>query len=160
MDTCIGLLVHADRDVLFRLAAAVEDWPRILPHYTRVEVLSGSERSRIVEMAARRDVALGLGFPLRWQARQTVSPEQWHIDFDHVAGPTRGMHVEWRFDVIDARGIEVTIRHHFAPRWPVPGGLIDLIVGEYFVNGVARRTLRRIAYLAASHPRPSAGFQK
>jgi aromatase len=141
--------VHAEREVLFRLAAAVEDWPRILPHYRRVAVLEGNERSRIVDMAARRDVVGGLAFPLRWQARQTVSPEQWIIDFDHIAGPTPGMHVEWRFDVVDARSVDVTIRHHFAPRWPVPGKLVDLIVGEYFVNGVARRTLRHIAYLAA-----------
>jgi ribosome-associated toxin RatA of RatAB toxin-antitoxin module len=152
VDTCISQVVHAEPEVLFRLAAAVEDWPRILPHYRRVVVLTGSERSRIVEMAARRDIVLGLAFPLWWQATQTVDREHWHIDFDHIAGPTRGMHVEWRFNLMDARGVEVTIRHQFAPRWPVPSRLVDLIVGEYFVNGVARRTLRRIAYLARGEP--------
>ena len=42
----------------------------------------------------------------------------------------------------------VRIRHVFEPPWPVPHVLVRLIVGEYFVNGVARRTLRRIGELA------------
>jgi len=35
----------------------------------------------------------------------------------------------------------------------VPSGLVRLIVGEYFVNGVARRTLRCIAELAEAQAR-------
>ena len=42
----------------------------------------------------------------------------------------------------------VQIRHVFEPSWPVPDALVRLIVGDYFVNGVARRTLRRIGDLA------------
>jgi hypothetical protein len=45
-------------------------------------------------------------------------------------------------------GLRVEIRHVFEPRWPVPDALLQAIVGDYFVNGVARRTLRRIAELA------------
>jgi hypothetical protein len=34
------------------------------------------------------------------------------------------------------------------PRWPVPDALVRAVVGEYFVNGVARRTSIRIGQLA------------
>ena len=40
MDTCISRLVHAEPEIVFQLAAAVEDWPRILPHYRWVRVLA------------------------------------------------------------------------------------------------------------------------
>jgi ribosome-associated toxin RatA of RatAB toxin-antitoxin module len=148
MDTCIDRVVRARREVVFDLAAAVEDWPTILPHYRRVAVLDVSHRTRLVEMAARRDVGFGLAIPLWWRARQVLDRDRWQIRFDHVAGATRGMRVEWRFELSANQALHVQIRHEFAPRWPVPDALIHLIVGEYFVNGVARRTLRRIAELA------------
>jgi hypothetical protein len=42
----------------------------------------------------------------------------------------------------------VEIRHAFTPAWPVPDALVQAVVGEYFVNGVARRTLLHLAGLA------------
>jgi ribosome-associated toxin RatA of RatAB toxin-antitoxin module len=155
MDTHITRRVRADPDVVFQLAAAVEDWPRILPHYRWVRVLSDNGNGRrMVEMAARRDVvaAGNVGFPLRWTALETEHPHDRRIEFEHVHGVTRGMYVTWTIDA-DAN---VVIRHVFHPRWPVPDALVHLIVGEYFVNGVARRTLRRIGDLAEARARASA----
>jgi ribosome-associated toxin RatA of RatAB toxin-antitoxin module len=135
--------------MLFELAAAVEDWPRILPHYRWVRVLSDDGHGRrTVEMAARRDVLPGLAVPLRWTAIESALPEQRRIEFEHVRGVTRGMHVAWTITPRAAGVIDVRIRHVFAPRWPAPDVLVRAIVGEYFVNGVARRTLRRIGELA------------
>lgn len=148
MDTCTGRLVHADPAVVFQLAARVEDWPLILPHYRWVRVLDGhGSKRRTVSMAARRDVIAGFAFPLRWTAIETVCERERRIQFDHVRGITRGMHVVWTMEP-GGSALEVEIRHVFEPRWPVPDGLVRLIVGEYFVNGVARRTLRCIADLA------------
>ena len=42
------------------------------------------------------------------------------------------------------------IRHVFAPRWPVPDAVLRTIVGDYFVNGVAARTLRHMGDVAAA----------
>src|SRR5439155_22959061 len=39
METTTRIRVQADPDVVFALAAAVEDWPRLLPHYRGVQVL-------------------------------------------------------------------------------------------------------------------------
>ncbi len=155
MDTSISRDIRADPRVIFDLAAEVQDWPRILPHYRWVHVLGSQEPDkRTVEMAARRDVLPGgFGFPLRWTAVQTTFPAQGRIEFEHIGGITRGMHVAWTIDPNAGSHTLVRIRHVFEPRWPVPSALVHLIVGEYFVNGVARRTLCCIAELAEAHAR-------
>src|SRR4051794_23289933 len=139
---------------MFRLAAAVEEWPSRLPHYRFVRILAQNAETRTVEMAARRDVFKRIGVPLHWVAEETLYPETNRIVFRHIAGITRGMWVEWSIE--PARGgLEqswVQIRHVFRPGWPVPDALIQAIVGEYFVNGVARRTL---AYLGEQAQRTS-----
>jgi hypothetical protein len=91
-------------------------------------------------MAARREVIGPIGVPLWWVATQTLYPKENRIEFRHIDGLTRGMWVEWR---INAELVQ--IRHVFTPRWPIPDTLVHLIVGEYFVNGVARRTLECLA---------------
>jgi ribosome-associated toxin RatA of RatAB toxin-antitoxin module len=148
MDTCISRLVHADAAIVFQLAAAVEDWPRILPHYRWVRVLfAHPDGRRTVHMAARRDVLPGLGIPLEWTSIVSFDEQQHRIEFEHVRGITRGMRVAWTIEPAEA-ALMVQIRHVFEPRWPVPDALLNLVVGEYFVNGVARRTLRCIGDLA------------
>jgi ribosome-associated toxin RatA of RatAB toxin-antitoxin module len=151
MDTHIERVMNANSDTVYRLAAAVEDWPRILPHYRWVRVLeTAPDGRRTVEMAARRDV-LGpawSGIPLHWTALQTLDPIEPRISFEHIAGVTRGMHVAWTFTPAPDGALRVAIRHVFEPAWPVPAVLVRLILGEYFVNGVAARTLRRIGELA------------
>lgn len=149
MDTHISRLVRAAPYDLYTLAARVEDWPRLLPHYRWVRVLEArGDGRRTVEMAARRDVLAGQawsGIPLRWTAHQWLAPDEPRVAFEHIAGPTRGMRVAWTFATQPDGMLEVRIRHVFEPRWPVPAALVRLIVGEYFVNGVAARTLRCLA---------------
>ncbi len=101
----------------------------------------------MVEMAARRDVVAPISLPLWWVAIQRLYPDEGRIEFRHIRGATRGMWVEWRIDPEAVR-----IRHVFTPRWPVPERLLEAVVGEYFVNSVARRTL---ACLAERAGRPS-----
>jgi ribosome-associated toxin RatA of RatAB toxin-antitoxin module len=156
VDTSISREIHADPQVIFTLAAEVQDWPRILPHYRWVRVLASREHNqRTVEMAARRDVLPGgVGFPLHWTAVETMFPAQRRIEFEHIGGITRGMRVAWTIEPnATETSVLVGIRHVFEPRWPMPAALVRLIVGEYFVNGVARRTLRCIAELAEAHAR-------
>ncbi|MBV9171977.1 MAG: SRPBCC family protein [Chloroflexi bacterium] len=145
MHTQLRRSVSADPDLLFELAARVEDWPRILPHYRWVRVFGmlDSER-RLVEMAARRDVAGPLSVPLWWRSVQLIDRPRRRIGFEHVAGITRGMTVEWAIDP-RPNGSDVVIRHAFEPRWPAPDWLVHAVVGEYFVNDVAGRTLDYLA---------------
>ncbi len=129
---------------IYRLAAATERWPEILPHYRFVRVRERHGASQVVEMGARHD-----GFPIRWVAEQTNDDARPHIAFRHIAGWTRGMDVEWIFTPIDAERTRVTIVHRLAFRFPVAAQWLGRhLVSDYFVHGVARKTLVRIKTLA------------
>lgn len=148
MQTRLVQRIGAPAEVVFDLAARVEDWPRFLPHYRWVHVVAScGETERTVEMAARRDVIGPLAIPLWWRSIQRVDAARGCIEFEHVAGITRGMRVAWQIDAVDG-GAEASISHRFVPAWPAPDSLVQLVVGEYFVNAVARRTVGRIAKLA------------
>jgi ribosome-associated toxin RatA of RatAB toxin-antitoxin module len=150
MDTSISRRMKADPDTVFQLAAAVEDWPRILPHYRWVRVLAREGQRQLVEMAARRVVVGRLSIPLRWTAIEAYDPSTRRLEFEHVRGVTRGMRVVWSIERgrRDPAELVVKIRHVFEPRWPAPDWLVQHMVGDYFVNGVARRTLRGISEIA------------
>jgi aromatase len=145
METSIAVTMRAEPELIFELAARVEDWPRLLPHYRRVRVLRTDGRRRLVDMAARRGL-----IPVRWTAVQEFFPAERRIAYRHVRGVTRGMAVAWTLRSVDPPGTTlVHIWHGFDPRWPlVPDRLIELVVGQFFVNGIASRTLRRLRVIA------------
>ena len=135
--------IGATPATIFGYAAATERWPLILPHYRYVRVLADRGEQRVVEMAAWCDV-----FPLRWVAEQTNDAQRPHIAFHHVAGPTRGMDVQWQF-ATNGRRTRVTIEHRLEFAFPVAARWL----GEHFVAGycietVANRTLRRMKLCA------------
>ncbi len=130
--------MRAPIELVFRLAAEVEQWPRLLTHYRRVAQLATRREGRIVEMSAVRPP---LPLPVRWRAVQAVDDGGHTIRYRHVGGVTRGMEVEWRL-VPAGEIVDVTIVHRFAPRWPWPGPwLARRIVCGFFVHGIAERTL-------------------
>jgi ribosome-associated toxin RatA of RatAB toxin-antitoxin module len=146
MTTRVKML--ADRDTIFELAAAVEEWPRILPHYRWVRLLRNEGRRRVVEMAASRD-----GIPVRWTAVQELDLAERRITFRHIKGITRGMEVAWTLTPHE-QGTLVEIWHAFRPRWPfVPDALVSLVVGQFFVENIASKTLRHIKALAEERAR-------
>ena len=134
------------------LAADVERWPVILPHYRWVTLLAGGGDRKTVEMAARRG-----RIPVRWRAVQEIdrggsTPV---IAYRHIWGVTRGMEVAWVFAETPA-GLRVTIRHDFRPPWPVVGGVIaDRIIGPYFVEAIARQTLGTIKQIVERECAPA-----
>ena len=123
------------------LAADVERWPEILPHYRWVTLLAGGGDRKLVEMAARRG-----HIPIRWRAVQEID---WSgptpvIAYRHTWGVTRGMNVAWTF-VVGSESVRVAIAHEFVPTWPLIGTFAaDAIIGPHFVEYVARRTLGRL----------------
>jgi ribosome-associated toxin RatA of RatAB toxin-antitoxin module len=131
---------------VYRLAAATERWPELLPHYRYVRVLAENGLARTVEMAARH------GFvPLRWTAEQTNDPVRPHIAFHHVAGPTRGMDVEWIFTPLESGHTRVQIVHRLTFRFPVAAAFFGkYVVSDIFIHGVAAKTLARMKVLAES----------
>jgi len=135
--------IAAPAAAVYALGAATERWPELLPHYRYVRVLERRDDVRVVAMGARHGV-----FPLSWVAEQTNDPRTPHIAFRHLRGWTRGMDVEWIFEPI-AGGTRVTIEHRLAFAFPIAAGWLGRhVVSDYFVRGVAARTLARMKMLA------------
>lgn len=122
---------------IMRLAFDLPRWPEFLPHYRWVRVLETEGERQTVEMACYRT-----GVPLKWRSHLWVRPEERRMRFLHIAGPARGMDVEW---VFEERGsiTSVTIRHDLTLQVPVINSPVGRwIVSEVFVAAVAGRTLK------------------
>jgi ribosome-associated toxin RatA of RatAB toxin-antitoxin module len=143
MNTENSIWMKAPSQVIYDLAAEVERWPEILPHYRWVTLLERNGNRKLVEMAASRD-----GFPVKWQALQVLDPVTPSIHFAHVKGITKGMEVQWSFREQDG-GTLVRIDHQLDLKWPLIGAwAADHIIGPQFVANIAGKTLRRIKQLA------------
>ena len=144
--------MHAERQVdidapaaaVYALAQDVARWPEILPHYRWVKVLRDGGRERVVEMAARRG-----WIPVRWTAQQTLDPVTPRIGFTHLSGWTKGMSVAWLF-APHGSGTRVTIVHDLADARPSPlrAWFERRVVGDFFIQSIAGRTLARMKQLA------------
>lgn len=121
------------------LAFDLPRWPEFLPHYRWVRILDEEGERQTVEMACRRS-----GIPLKWRSHLWVRRHEGTMRFRHIAGPARGMDVEWRL-MPEGDRVRVTIHHDLSLEVPlVRTALGRWIVGEVFVRAVAGRTL---AYL-------------
>ena len=141
-ETVTEVLIRGTAGEVMELAFDLPRWPSFLPHYRWVRVLEEKAERKTVEMACWRRIPPGWAIPLKWRSHLWVLPEEGRMRFRHVAGPARGMEVEWN---VRQEGdlVRVTIRHHLTMEVPVvrsrPG---RWIVGEFFVGAVAGRTLR------------------
>ena len=135
------VFMRGDLDRIVELAADIEQWPVILPHYRWVTLLDGGGDRKVVEMAARRG-----RIPVRWRAVQEIrrgrpAPV---ITYRHIWGVTKGMLVDWTF-VPEQQHVTVRIRHDFHPDWPLIGAPVsERIIGPHFVSVIANQTLTTI----------------
>jgi ribosome-associated toxin RatA of RatAB toxin-antitoxin module len=147
MTTVDERFVAAPPSLCFQVAADVERWPDILPHYRHVRFhrreAFGTGR---VEMAAWRDFAGPLRYPTWWVSDMHVAEDEPAMYFTHVDGITRRMMVKWSFEPRD-NGTHVRITHSWdGPRWPLIGGIAwRLVIGPVFVSAIAQRTLAGVA---------------
>ena len=143
IETRNDILIEAPAQRIFSLASDTERWPQILPHYRYVRTLRDDGSSSIVEMSAMRDF-----IPVRWTARQWNDAAKPAIYFHHIAGWTRGMEVEWRFEP-RGNATLVTIIHQLEFAFPLAPDFIGKhVVSDFFVHHIASKTLRRIKALA------------
>ncbi|MGH2429231.1 MAG: type II toxin-antitoxin system RatA family toxin [Candidatus Limnocylindria bacterium] len=148
MNSVMRVRVHAPLERIFRLAADVERWPEILPHYRYVRPVPDPNGERRFAMGARRGP-----IPVRWEAIQRPLRDEARIEFEHTGGVTRGMLVAWRFEPAPGEekdaAIDVSIEHRLRLGWPLIGGIVaDHVVGPQFIDAIAGRTLRRVKALA------------
>jgi ribosome-associated toxin RatA of RatAB toxin-antitoxin module len=144
MHTENSIEIRGDVKRIFQIAAQVDKWPDILPHYRYVRVLQRRKRRTTVEMAARRG-----RIPVSWAAVQEVFPYE-RITYKHIKGFTTGMDVTWSFKPVQET-VRVVITHDFSLSWPLVGGFVGhYIVGALFVKPIASRTLHYIKLTAES----------
>ena len=144
----LHLRMRAPWERIYELAAAVERWPQILPHYRYVRPVPDPEGERRFAMGARRGA-----IPVSWEAVQRPNRATRTIEFVHTGGVTKGMWVAWRFEPVDG-GTEVSIEHRLELAWPILGDFAARhLIGPQFIEAIAGRTLRRIRQLAEGSDR-------
>ena len=143
MKSRLHVVMHAPWERIFPLAAQVERWPQILPHYRYVRPVADPDGERRFAMGARRGL-----IPVTWEAIQRPLPDERSIEFVHTGGVTKGMWVAWRLEPIEG-GTDVSIEHRLELGWPIIGGFAARhVIGPQFIEAIAGRTLRRIRDLA------------
>ncbi len=123
---------------IFETAADLEQWPRILPHYRSIRYLEKGVDRNVVKMAAVRD-----GIPISWISEQIIDKERPEIRFRHLTAWTKGMEVVWNFLPL-ANGVSVTIAHELHFRIPILRPVAEPIIGGFFIDNIATKTLRHL----------------
>jgi ribosome-associated toxin RatA of RatAB toxin-antitoxin module len=144
------LVIKATAARVFDLAADVEAWPQILPHYRWVRILEGGKSSgpTVVEMAAWRPFG-PVGWPTWWVSEMWVDRDRREVRYKHVRGITRGMDVVWQVKA-QGQSAHASIVHEWdGPGWPlVNRPAAEWVIGPVFVHGIASRTLAGIGRAA------------
>ena len=151
---------------VFELAADIQNWAWILPHYRFLRVTEQTGNVKIADFGVTRSFTLwrykkrrrseddpdapptyaqaGFDFPAQWQARQEIFPAERRITYHHIGGITKGMRVEWRITPQRDR-MKVVIDHELTFKFPIFGKWIgDKIIGKLFVHDIAGKTLQTL----------------
>jgi hypothetical protein len=122
MHTENTVYIQGPKARIFQLAADIQNWPDLLPHYREVIVF------------------------VRWRSVQVCEPDTGRIYFKHLAGVAQGMWVVWTVeDDPWGRGVRVTIGHDLTYPFPfLNGWFARRLVGDKFVQAIAGRTLATI----------------
>ena len=131
-----SIIMCAPKMKVFEIAANLELWPRILPHYRYIRYLEQSPSRNIVVMAATRS-----GIPISWTSEQTIDRDRVEVRFRHLKAFTKGMRVVWTFQEM-ADDVLVEIKHDLAFRVKTLEPIADKIIGDFFIHHIANKTLR------------------
>jgi ribosome-associated toxin RatA of RatAB toxin-antitoxin module len=167
METVDEAVVRAPLERIFDIAADVQRWPILLPHYRYVRFHERrADGGGIVEMSANRPFGVAR-WPTWWTSEMAVLPPASSMEpairFRHVRGITTGMDVEWQFST-EGPTTHVRIVHVWdGPAWPLIGVTAARnVIGPVFVHGIASRTLAGLARAAEqtrSTVSPEAGWR-
>ena len=136
--------MRAPAQICFQVAADVEQWPNILPHYRWVRFHRRDDFGHgLVEMSAFRDFPGGVRYPTWWMSDMRSDADEPAVFYKHVRGITRGMDVKWSFQPRADGSTFVRIVHEWnGPEWPLISGIAaNLVIGPHFVSAIAQRTL-------------------
>jgi|ERR1700677_2505819 len=135
MHTGNSIIMRAPKERIFETAANLALWPEILPHYRYIHYYEKSPARNLVKMAATRS-----GIPIAWTSEQIIDRDAMEVRFLHLKAFTKGMKVVWTFKETPD-GVLVEILHDLKFRVPALAPLADKIIGEFFIQNIANKTL-------------------
>jgi ribosome-associated toxin RatA of RatAB toxin-antitoxin module len=135
--------VHAENSIVIKapLARVFQEtsnlllWPKVLPHYRWIHILSVGEDGLIVKMAARRG-----WLPIQWTSRFKVDPNTPELHFEHLKAFTRGMKVRWTY-APTPEGVLVSISHELDRSSAIGRWFAHHVLCNLFIQPIATRTL-------------------
>jgi uncharacterized membrane protein len=136
MNTESRIVIRAPKQRIFEVTSDLSRWPELLPHYRYITYLERGNDRHVVKMAAHRD-----GIPISWVSEQIIDRERIEIRFHHLRAFTKGMEVVWTYDETPD-GTEVRIVHDLNFRIPALSFLAEPIIGGFFIDNIANKTLR------------------
>ena len=140
------IVTTAPPDLVYQVAADVERWPDILPHYRRVRMLERYPAGGgIVDMSAYRPFP-GFRWPTWWTSEMRLDREKLEVHYRHIRGVTRGMNVVWQVKPV-GKGTHINLVHEWdGPGWPLIGRTAaSLVILPVFVHGIAALTLAGVS---------------
>src|SRR5207249_5299842 len=81
-----SILIRAPLEKIFAATSNLESWPKLLPHYRWIRILSRDGNALIVNMAARRG-----WLPIQWTSRFEADARACELRFHHLKAFTKGM---------------------------------------------------------------------
>ncbi len=136
MHTSTSIVMRAPRGRIFELTTDLARWPELLPHYRSIDFLERHSDHDIVRMACVRD-----GIPLAWVSRLEIDRPRMEMRFTHLRAWTKGMVVIWTY-IETPDGVLVEIAHDLKFRVRLLAPLAERIIGGFFIDNVATKTLR------------------
>jgi len=138
-------VVHTENSVVIKapLAKIFQDtsnlllWPKVLPHYRWIHILSVGDDGLVVKMAARRG-----WLPVQWTSRFRVDPNTPELYFEHLKAFTRGMKVRWTYTP-GPDGVLVRITHELDRPSALGRWFAQHVLSDLFIRPIATRTLSR-----------------
>lgn len=146
----------APLDLAFEVAADVENWPEILPHYRWVRFREKrSFAEGVVEMAAWRPFPV-FRWPTWWLSEMEHDAEARTVRYRHIGGITKGMDVLWEVLEESCGTTLLRIVHEWdGPPWPLIRGIAAQgVIGPHFVSHIAGRTLAGVVREAERRTNP------
>jgi len=145
MRTLDARKIRASVEQVFEVAADVECWPGLLPHYRWVRVRETRPDCRIVEMAAWRPFG-PFKYPTWWVSEMRVDQPNLEVRYHHIDGITRGMSVMWSVEASGSETLASIVHEWNGPPWPlIRRPAAEWVIGPVFIHGIASRTLEGIA---------------
>jgi hypothetical protein len=130
-----SIVIKAPLAKVFQETSNLLLWPKVLPHYRWIRILSVGDDGLVVKMAARRG-----WLPIQWTSRFRVDSNIPELHFEHLQAFTRGMKVRWAYtDTPD--GVQVSILHELDRHSALGRWFAQRVLSDMLIEPIASRTL-------------------